>query len=243
MQRGSLQVTFRWDPELMRRARSTLMSQSDSEAVNAYHQKLLALQAQGIGNKGSLVDLLQPLFSFAAERSRNGDPVAENRALLALLGAWSSRHGLEQLVPDATAHPKGFRLKLERRTDFGQHFLTSAALAAQGDSALADAVGLFKEIADADGGSGFSFTDIAADRAGTRFGELAVRSAQDALQLQRRLAAGINETDIMPPARDLPEHMKAAEFESRFGGVGSDAYKAVMADIEQRIAACPIHRG
>jgi len=242
MQRGNLQVTYKWDPELIKRARSTLLSGADTEAVAAYHDKLVALQAQGIGRNGSLPELLKPLFAFARERSRNGDAVAENRALLTVLGSWASRRGLEQLVPDAAARPKSFRMKLEGRTDFGQHFLTSAALAAQGDSALADAVGLFKEIADADGGSGFSFTDIAADRAGTRFGELAARSEADARRVQQLLADGVGETDIMPRARDLPEHMNAAEFERRFGGVGSEAYKQVMADIEQRIAACRIHR-
>ena len=85
-------------------------------------------------------------------------------------------------------------------------------------------------------------TDIAADRAGTRFGALATASPQEARRVQAFVARGISETDIMPRARDLPEHMNAAEFQRRYGGVGSPAYQAVMDDIERRIDACTIHR-
>lgn len=241
MSPGELQVTYKWDPELIKRARTLLVSGGDAAALAAYHARLLQLQAAGTGLKGSLPDLLAPLFSLAQERSVGTDPQAENLALLTLLGAWSSRRGLDQLVPDATAQPQRFRLRLENRIDFAQHFLTSAALAARGDSSLANAVGLYKEFADADGGSGFSFTDIAADRAGTRFGELAVRSPADARRVQALLAAGVAETDIMPRARDLPEHMQAVEFESRFGGVDDPRYRELMAEIERRVAACSIH--
>ena len=45
---------------------------------------------------------------------------------------------------------------------------------------LSDVIGLYKEIEDSRGGSGFSFNDIAADRAGTRFGEKAVASEDSA---------------------------------------------------------------
>jgi hypothetical protein len=241
IQRDQLLVTYRSDPTLVERARASLLSKGDTEALRAYHAELLRLQANGIGRGASLADLLKPMFALAQERSRNGDPVAENQALLTLLGSWSSKGGLGSLLPDEP-QPERFRLKLEGRYDFAQHFLTSAGLAARGDSSLADAIGLFKEIADSDGGSGFSFTDIAADRAGTRFGVLASGSPEQARRLQAFMAKGVRETDIMPPARDLPEHMDSEEFQRRYGGVGSPAYQAVMDDIEARIAACAVHK-
>lgn len=241
LERGQLAVTYRWDPALIAKARQALLSNHDAAALRAYHDLLISLQARGIGTRGSLANLLKPMFAEAQRRSTGGDPVAENRALLSVLGAWSSGRGLGQLVPDASRQPKRFRLTLDTRTDFGQHFLTSAALAAQADAGLADAVGLYKEVADANGGSGFSFTDIAADRAGVRFGELAAGSPESARRLQNFMAAGPAETDIMPPARDLPEHMNAEQFEQRFGPVGSPRYRAVMDDIEQRIAACRLY--
>jgi len=242
MQPRELQFTYRHDPVLLARARSTLIDFANADALNAYHARLLQLQAQGIGVRGPLAELLTPLFRFAEERSRERDPVAENQALLMLLGAWSSNHGLAQLVPDAPGRPNRFRLSLQKRVDFGQHFLTSAALAARGDGDLADAIGLAKEIADSDGGSGFSFTDIAADRAGARFGELATSSEREARMVQAFMAKGADEHDIMPPARDLPEHMGRTEFERRFGDIGSPAYEAMMQEIETRLSNCRLYR-
>ncbi len=242
MQSGKLQFTYRHDPALLAKARSTFIDAGNTEALQAYHARLQQLQAQGIGVRGPLTELLEPLFRFAQERSREHDPVAENQALLMLLGAWSSNQSLAQLVPDATSHPKRFRLHLQKRIDFGQHFLTSAALAARGDKALADAIGLAKEIADSDGGSGFSFTDIAADRAGTRFGELATSSQREARIVQAFMARGPDQHDIMPPATDLPEHMNRAEFEKRFGDIGSPAYEDMMQEIEARLSDCRLYR-
>jgi hypothetical protein len=128
---------------------------------------------------------------------------------------------------------------LAGRDDFPKHFLISATLAAQGGGALADAVGVFKEVDDARHGSGFSFNDIAADRAGTRFGELAVGSAA---RLQAAVAAGMAEPDFMPDVRDLPEFMPEADFMRRYGGIGAPAYGRMMSEIEARIAARPLYR-
>lgn len=237
-----LVVTYRWDPRLIQQARSHLIGSGDHIALLAYHDELVYLQEQGSGVAGSLVDLLKPMFQLALLRSEQQDPIVENRALLAILGAWAGGHGLNRLVPEATMRPKRFRLRLERRTDFAQHFLLSAALSARGDAALADAVGLFKEISDSESGSGFSFTDIAADRAGTRFGEMAVASADSARRVQRLVAAGIAETDIMPRARDLPEHLSAENFKLRYGEVGSERYLVVMDEIERRLDNCRLYR-
>ncbi len=237
-----LRLTYQWDPALLDKARDTLMSGSDLEALRVYHDRLIDLQASGVGTKGPLLDLLQPMFATALERSRDRDPIEENTALLTVLGTWAGGQNINRLVPGSTHRPRAFRLKIQRRTDFGQHFLTSAALAARGDSALSDAVGLFKEISDTDHGSGFSFTDIAADRAGTRFGELATRSQDDARRLQQRMAAGVVEGDIMPPARDLPENMRSDAFKQRFGYVGSPAYRQLMDEIEQRVNGCSLYQ-
>jgi hypothetical protein len=129
-------------------------------------------------------------------------------------------------------------VQLRQRHDFAQHFLISALIAAEAGTPLADAVGLWKELADArSGGSGFSFNDLAADRAGTRFGELAVG---DAARLQQRLAAGLSDADLLPQVSDLPEHLPEAEFVARFGGVGGAGYQRLLATIESRIDALPV---
>lgn len=237
-----LSLTYQWSPALITQARDTLLTSSELEALRYYYDALADLQSKGVGRSGAIVDLLEPLFSMALARSTERNPVDENTALLTILGTWASGQDARKLIRDGTRRIQGFNLKIAGRKDFAQHFLTSAALVARGDSVLSDAVGLYKELSDTDRGSGFSFTDIAADRAGTRFGELATRSPEDARKLQHRLAAGVADADIMPAANDLPEHIRAEAFSQRFGHIGSPAYQAMMAEIERRIDACALYR-
>lgn len=241
LRKGTLALTYRWQPDALR-AIGTRLAGTDADALAAYHAHLLTLQGRGAARRGSLMESLRALFALAQERSSAGDPVAENRAALLVLGAWASERGTRTLVPQAKAEPQGFALTLQQRRDLAQHFLVSAALAAGSDSHLSDAVGLFKEVSDSRGGSGFSFTDIAADRAGTRFGELATGSRADALRVQRFLREGAVETDLMPLATDLPEGMPEAEFKRRFGTPETAESERVLAEIERRLAACRLYR-
>ena len=155
-----------------------------------------------------------------------------------------SGKGVAALVPSDRGWPLAERrvVTLSGRTDFPRHFMISAALAATAGSPLADAVGLYKEVDDSRQGSGFSFNDIAADRAGTRFGALAVSGGAGLARLQPLVARGPREADLIPDVRDLPEFMAEPEFIRRFGGVGAPPYRRMMADIEQRIAALPLYR-
>ena len=102
-------------------------------------------------------------------------------------------------------------------------------------------MGIYKEVADSRGGSGFSFNDLAADRAGSRLGELA-EGSQSARVLQARLRVPLTERVLMPETRDLPEFMPEPEFKRRFGGVGGPEYVRMLADIERRIAGLPLYR-
>jgi hypothetical protein len=84
------------------------------------------------------------------------------------------------------------------------------------------------------GGSGFSFNDFAANRAGTR----SASSHRDPTRL--RTGAGLTESDFMPDVADLAEFLSEAELHARYGGVGGAAYKRVLADIEARIDALAV---
>jgi uncharacterized protein YfiM (DUF2279 family) len=234
-----LKLRYRWHPDLIDGARNTLLADVDREALRHYHDRLVGLQRQGVGRRGELSAILQPLFADAMARSANADPAIENAALLSLLGSWSSGRGLSHLIPGDLERPSRFRLTLRGRRDYAQHFLISAAIAARGDSTLSNAVGVFKEIVDTDRGTGFSFTDIAADMAGSRFGELAV-TPDAAAGLQRRIAQGVTDSDLLPQIDDLPEFMDTNEFEQRFERVGSASYDAMMQEIQQRLAALPL---
>ncbi len=237
---SSLAVAYRIDPDTVPRLRAALVAPAQQQRLRAYQERL-ALLTQGDPHQAdSVAMLLPPLFALAAERSAaGGDPVAENRAALLTLTFFANRRPLGLLVPAAYrwAQPWPLPVKLQQRQDTALHFLVSAVIAAESGTPLADAVGLWKELADARRGSGFSFNDLAADRAGTRFGELSVR---DPLRLQRRIAGGVRDADLMPEAGDLPEQLREREFAARFGGVGGVGYQRMLAAIESRLDAMPM---
>lgn len=238
-----VEVVYAWGPDAPSRVLAALLPAREHERLRAYAARLAdTMVVHPGGAPVSVSQLMPPLFELARSRSAAGeDPALENRAALMVLGMIANGVGLGTLLPERRAelekHP--IRLTLAGRRDFPQHLLTSAALAAEGGGPLADIIGLYKEMTDARSGSGFSFNDMAANRAGARLGELAMGSPS---KLQERLASGIHEGDFMPDVSDLPEFMNDEEFRRRFGAPGSPAFQRMMSDIEDRLGATPLFR-
>ena len=107
---------------------------------------------------------------------------------------------------------------------------------------LSEAIGLYKEVDDSRGGSGFSFTDLLADNAGTRFGEVAIASPSSARELQKAISRGPGESALLPSIAGLPEGLTEDQFKLRYGEVGSSAYNEVLAEISKRIASSPLYQ-
>jgi hypothetical protein len=105
---------------------------------------------------------------------------------------------------------------------------------------MSDQVGVLKEELDADGGSGFSFADLLADRSGTAFAVAATRDEEAARAVQERLSHGFRVDDVFPPAADLPEGLPDREFQSRYGGVGGAQYQKVVAELDRRLSRCAL---
>jgi hypothetical protein len=237
-----LALTYTWPGSLRQAFGQSLLPADEQARLQAYANQLAAVaQALPAGYKSvSVAQVLPPLFALARQRSTDAASAArENRSALVALALVAYGPGLSAMVPASVPVARGRPLvfSLAGRKDTPQHYLISAALAAEGGGPLSDAIGLYKEVADSRGGSGFSFHDLAADRAGTRLGGLALRQPQ---LLQSRLAAGLNEAQLLPPMDDLPESMAEAEFQRRFGGVGAPAYQAKLADIEARLDRLPL---
>jgi hypothetical protein len=238
-----VQVAYAWQGDSSARVMAALLPAADLERLRVYTERLATLSEAGKPAwDAPLVRLLGPMFELARSRSAaGGDAAAENRAALTVLTLFANGMGVGHVLPAAKSWPKPrhLNLQLAGRSDFPQHFLVSATLAAEGTGPLSQAIGLYKEVTDSRSGSGFSFTDMAANRAGTRFGELAV---QDPLRLQAALARGVQDADLVPATSDLPEFMPEPEFVRRFGGVGSATYNGLLADIDRRIQALPLLR-
>jgi hypothetical protein len=244
---GQINVVYQWQPELMTqltaRGRDLLISPENQQRLLAHARQLAVITNDpAIPRTASLTKLIAPMFQFAQQRG--GSAVEENRAALMAMAMYIMGVNVGKVIgQDGQALPRNGRHKFElsKRYDFAQHFLVSAGLASSAGTEFSDTVGLLKELDDSrSGGSGFSFTDLGADRTGVRLAELAVSNETNAKAVQGLLAGEVDEAVFMAEFRDLPEFMPAAEFKQRFTDVGSTAYQQVANDIEQRISQMPL---
>jgi hypothetical protein len=238
----TMSITYQWDSDINDVVRTNLVSAQDQERLKLYNQQLVNVMSTGTGAV-KMIDILRSLFHLAEQRSTTADAATENRAAIIVLAAYVGGHGLRRLAPQADSWPKAPKreVRLQGRKDFAQHFMISASLSTAAGNIFSDAVGLLKEIDDSRGGTGFSFNDLCADKAGTRFGERATAYAR-ASEIQMRVAQSLVESDIMPRADDLPEHMSESEFKRRFGGVDSPRYNRMIAEIDRRVDQLPLYR-
>jgi hypothetical protein len=241
MSPNQLSFLYRWEGGFSREFRTSVMDKEERARLLRY-QTLLAENSRHFAGQTPLSQVLPSLARQAIIQSKTGDATAENRTLILATTFYVLGVSLEQLLPEAAAWPRPVPhvITIDGRDDFAKHFMVSAAIAAYADTALADAIGLYKEVEDSRSGSGFSFNDLAADRAGTKFGEKSVASRETAQKLQRRVASGLIDSDLMPAWSDLPEFMPEAEFKRRFGGLDAPAYQRMMQKIEQRVAALSV---
>jgi hypothetical protein len=232
-------LTYEWHRDALANLGSGLVSADERARILTYQHALVSYAAAHPKPPTiALADLLAVVLS-AAQDAPQSDPAAENRAAILALAAYANQQYIRDPdQPDAGSARTRFRpVALLGRGDLAQHFMTSAALAAQGGTALSDLVGLFKEVADSRGGSGFSFADLAADRAGTRFANLATGKRQDAQAVQAAAREGLTADDLMPAIDRLPEGMNAAAFAAAFQDTKSPAYRSAVAAIERDIDA------
>jgi len=214
-------------------------SMVDVERARAYNDRIVST-ARRLPPRTSLAELVRLVMQGTADgATAAGDVANEHRTALVVLAVYVNGWKLQAIVPEARAWPRAERrnVVLRGRHDLSQHFMVSAVIAAFAGTPIANAVGLYKEMDDARSGSGFSFSDLAADRAGTTFGDMATRSPESARLLQSRLSAGLTENDMMPEVSGLPEKLSQAEFTRRFGAAAGPAYNQLVDEIERRVAA------
>ncbi|MFM7120187.1 MAG: hypothetical protein ACKOZX_08075, partial [Gammaproteobacteria bacterium] len=189
--------------------------------------------------------VLRVAFAHASARSAAGDAAVENQAALIAVATLFGHEQIATLagvaLPPDWEHlrDRWMPVALRDRPDWARHFLVGAALAPLSLAQMSNAVGRLKEDLDAAEGTGFSFGDLLADRAGARFGALATGSQSQALALQAHLARGWVASDFMPAAADLPEGLADTELAARFGAVDDPRQRAMMAVLDARIAALP----
>lgn len=217
-------------------------------AVSAYTSHLLKSSARVAPAERKFGAALETAFRYARERSTEGNAVLENEAAIVALGILLGHSRIDHLagrvmkVGDWSKAAAFQDATLRKRQDWTKHFFVSAALSVLSTQDAGNLVGRFKEELDADGGSGFSFGDLLADRSGTTFAMVATSDDAAARAIQDRLIRGYHVEDFVPLGADLPENLSDAEFNARFGGVGGPAYRRVAEEIERRLSGCAAYR-
>ena len=241
-------VVYQWQPVLAGRLKSRgyglLFSTEDKARVLVYYNKLNLLAGELANRRVSLEKVFPPLFRLAGLRAdEGGDLQAENRAMLLTLAMYVLGIDVGRFVDvPRTSRQQRMYLTLLNRYDLAQHFTVSAALTVSAGGGLANAIGLFKELDDSRDGSGFSFDDLLADRAGVRLAELATGTEQQARLLQQRMGNELSESDFMPSIENLPPSIMELEFKQRYRDLDSEKYHMVDDEIEKRILRCSIYQ-
>ncbi len=238
-----IRITYFMTPASYIAAQNYLLENAENNIFAIYQRKLNdVLRVRRVGQRVSLAELLQPLFKLASQRSTLENAIAENRAVIFIISAYvNSREFFQFLSYDLRRRPIIHPVYLYQRTDMAKHFMALATLTSSGSTFLAHLLGREKELIDAKQGSGFSFVDLAADRAGMYFGKIATSSPENALKFQQAMANLKNYADFMPEVRDLPENMNNTEFVERFGSIYSPAYQNLLKKIDIRISSCPVY--
>lgn len=236
-----LHIRYQWEPELLELARSSIVSEEHQQRLYHYRNQLNELLSSTSQRTLSLDTLVNPLFSEARHRSSSENAHLENRAVLMVLGQYLSGRGEKLLFPEKkiTPYPKK-RITLLGRVDYAQHFIISAAMSATGNDKISDLIGLQKELEDSEKGSGFSFTDLAADRAGNYLGKISTLSAGYGDKFQTFMTTDKGERRYMVSVSGLPEGLRGKEFKNRFGSTQTAQFKEVETIIDQRIRNTPL---
>ncbi len=197
----------------------------------------------------SLTPYLNAVFQLAEQRSEQGSAVVENQAALYALAIYLGSYQVQKFTGKMTDENHRFpktrtgQVGLAGRRDLRQHFLVSAALKLLTDAELGFAVGEYKELLDSNrGGSGFSFIDLAADRAGLKFAEMATSSEEAARAFQKAMARVSDEASYFPDFSDLAEGLDERSFRKNYGDLDSQRYAEVVRLIDSRLQTLPLYR-
>ena len=206
------------------------------------------MHANGEIAGNELGDWLSAALEVARSRTEGRrDAVRQNRAAMLALGYVVGHPDVAELAqipvsPDTIAWSQSVRgrIRLRGRGDWPRHFTVSAALNVMRDLELSDGVGHLKEVRDSMGGSGFSFTDVLANRAGILFSDKSTGSRLDAQAMQRAFRTVPAVERFHPDPEGLPDDMQSVVFRAEYGGVGGRGYKRVMEDIGSRLDGCDL---
>ena len=190
-------------------------------------------------------DLLPVLVNRLFARVPSTDAANFNRAAFVALSLLVVEEKAGALVPEAAALTKdcpspSLPVVLQGREDLAKHWVFSAALTSVFGVEVAANLGEWKELGDSlPNGSGFSFVDLAANRAGMQAALLSQDPKTSALAPRALILA--REEDFLPKSLlTALEGLSEASFSDRFGNLEAKRYNQAVARIDQVLAMKPI---
>jgi hypothetical protein len=208
-----------------------------TERIQAYLDNLANLPKHD-----DIAIYIKHTMQLANIRSAGGDPVAENQAALwALSMSMSSKRFAN--ISGVKDVPNIMHVTLRGRRDLALHFLISAMLTQFGNNDFSFNVGELKEILDsAKGGSGFSFADLLADKAGIAFASALTENRKSAVKSQRILMQMDSQDTLFPAIHNIPERLNASDMKAIFGENNSTEYQNYIKTLSDKIKQLPLYR-
>lgn len=207
------------------------------DRVNFYRSQFLTIaRDQSSKNTNHSVAIYLASIDYI-QQSHQINESEVSYALIALASLTAAPH-FNNLFPfeDKGKH---INFTLANRSDLAKHFLLSAAIHVLTTQNTSFSVGQAKELLDSKkGGSGFSFIDLAADRAGILFAEKAIEFEQLIRETPRYKKPQIaKESDFFPDVNDLQEGLSEMHFQRQYHSLESKEYQNTLDLIDARIAA------
>ncbi|WP_448213440.1 hypothetical protein [Colwellia sp. MEBiC06753] len=241
------------EQSLFNSLRDNLTISGDKELIKQYYQYLIS-QSPIVGRNTSLADFFNLAFSYINQlnlKQPASSYVEQNRAMLVALALYFGHDNFAVLIGniDKLTRTETNRQRIHRRSvtlagrnDLQKHFIYSVAIQLLSNNSASDAIGEFKEFLDSNkGGSGFSFVDLLADRAGTRLANIATYSEQQGQQIQALLVSVTDEA-LLPSIENLAEGLDQQTFENKYQGVDSKQYQQVLKQLDSHLKTLPLYQ-
>jgi hypothetical protein len=207
----------------------------DGELVRATYCRIAAAQVEK--PVGTLAELARRAFV----EELGGNSERSNRATLVAISLAVAGEQAEFLLPGGAelrlkcSVPAG-AFRLQGRVDLAKHWALSASLATALGAQAAERLGEMKELNDSlVGGSGFSFLDLAADRAGVQTAVLAA-DPETAVATNEQLRRATDEYLLPKALLQAPEGLSQASLGARFGDRGDTRYRNAVSKIDRILA-------
>ncbi|WP_111978478.1 hypothetical protein [Algibacillus agarilyticus] len=253
-------LTFKYAHSVKVETIKPILKKQHKALINPAHVQRYLLSLQVIVQQHrhsdspvTLDSLLQILFTQALFRQQKQNQrqqaIEENKAILQALALFMLPQQFKHFYP-SDLHVFNFEkkpliIRFHHRDDLAKHFIASAAIHLLLNQHASTQIGEFKELFDSQikGGSGFSFDDIAADRAGIHFAKQATQTPISAKRVQTLFSLkGIQANDLLPNILINHTSLTEAEFITRYQSTQSPLYKQRLHKIDQVISSTLLYQ-